>query len=853
MRMNIFHKVALQGLMRNRTRTFVTVLGVVLSAAMFTGIVTFGTSLMQYLVNVEIAKGGEWHVVFSGADASFVQERKKDPEAEGAFSYENLGYALLENIKEESAEKPYLFVAGFGEEALEELPIHLTSGRMPENSGEILIPSHVAIKAGVRIPVGEPLTLSLGQRKDEGVVLTQCDPYQEGEELTVSQERTCLVTGTYERPGFELHEAPGYTVITRSDKGVQPDGYTVFVRLSNPRKVKTYAAEQESGGARALNENLLRFLGVTDNRILQAFLYVVGGVLATIIMVASVFLIYNSFHISLSERVHQFGILMSVGATSRQLRGSVLFEGLCIGSMGIPFGILAGIGSIRLLLPVVSEHFGNISASAANGVSLELAVSFSALVGAAVISMITILISAWIPAKKAASIPVLECIRQTNEIRTEGKDVRVPAFVWRLYSLEGALALKNFKRNQKRYRGVILSLTFSVVLTVSGSAFNTTLKRMEKAYTAQGADGDLSFVTANMPDEEFDRLYEKLCRTEGIERSTWQADPIYSAVTEELPGDFLSLYREAMQDSGAGNTQEFPLYTQFIEDDIFYEFIESLGFSREDYEGSEGKVLICALDAVEHVTYCTGSTMDVTLRSDGGGQEKTVSATFVDSYPLDTTFEGVPDWVFVMTAPLGMRAQFEEVEPLGGEVRKGMLFWTDTPSQTLARLQDAVMEEGILADYYFYNLAFAFDLFRNADFVINVFLYVFVFMISLIAVANVFNTISTNIRLRRRELAMLRSVGMSDGSFNRMMRFECMFYGARTLLYGAPLSVILSFLIYRVLVSVEKMEGMSFTFPWGAFALSVLEVFGIVFLTMVYATGRIRKENIIDALRDEMA
>ncbi len=202
MRMNIFHKVALQGLMRNRTRTFVTVLGVVLSAAMFTGIVTFGTSLMQYLVNVEIAKGGEWHVVFSGADASFVQERKKDPEAEGAFSYENLGYALLENIKEESAEKPYLFVAGFGEEALEELPIHLTSGRMPENSGEILIPSHVAIKAGVRIPVGEPLTLSLGQRKDEGVVLTQCDPYQEGEELTVSQERTCLVTGTYERPGF---------------------------------------------------------------------------------------------------------------------------------------------------------------------------------------------------------------------------------------------------------------------------------------------------------------------------------------------------------------------------------------------------------------------------------------------------------------------------------------------------------------------------------------------------------------------------------------------------------------------------------------------------------------------------
>ena len=253
------------------------------------------------------------------------------------------------------------------------------------------------------------------------------------------------------------------------------------------------------------------------------------------------------------------------------------------------------------------------------------------------------------------------------------------------------------------------------------------------------------------------------------------------------------------------------------------------------------------------MTYGTGSTRNITLCSESGTQEKTVSAVFVDSYPLDTTFEQVPDWIFVMTVPVGRRVQFEEVEPLGGEVRKGMLFWTDTPSQTLAGLQDTVMEQGIMADYVFYNLASAFDLFRNTDFVINVFLFVFVFMISLIAVANVFNTISTNIRLRRRELAMLRSVGMTDCSFNRMMRFECMFYGMRTLLYGVPLSVLMSFLIYQALVSVERMEGMRFSLPWGALAVSVMEVFGIVFLTMVYATGRIRKENIIDALRDEMA
>ena len=513
-------------------------------------------------------------------------------------------------------------------------------------------------------------------------------------------------------------------------------------------------------------------------------------------------------------------------------------------------GILAGIGSIRLLLPVVSEHFGSISTS---GVPMELAVSVSALTGAAAVSLVTILISAWIPARKAACIPVLECIRQTNEIRTEGKAVRVPKRIWKLYGLEGALALKNFKRNKKRYRGVILSLTFSMVLTMCGSAFNTTLKTLMKELTAEGADGDLSFVTANMSDEEFAGLYERLSRTEGVRKSTWQANPVYSAVTEELPEDFLKPYREAMGDDSTGRTQQVPLYTQFIEDDLYYEFLKTLGFSREEYEGPDAKVLMCAVDSREHVTWCTGSTMTFTLRSTSGAQDKTVRASFVDNYPLDTTFENVPDWFFVMTVPMEMRDRFTEVEPLGGDVQKGMLFWTDTPSQTLARLQDTVMEQGIMADYFFYNLASAFDLFRNAGFVINVFMYVFVLMISLIAVANVFNTISTNIRLRRRELAMLRSVGMSDLSFNRMMRFECIFYGMRTLMYGVPLSGILSFLIYRALMSVERMEGMYFKFPWGALAVSVLGVFGIVFVTMIYATGRIRRENIIDALQDEMA
>lgn len=850
MTVNIFHKVAVQSLKNNQARTLVTILGVALSAALFTGIAAFGTSLIDYLIRGEIAKGGDWHVVCSDADASLLKELKEDPRTEHVTTYQNIGYALLEGAGEMSAAKPYLFFAEVGEEAWEDLPIHLTIGRMPENSQEILIPDHIAVKAGVRISTGDTLTLAVGDREAEGRKLTQCDPYREGEHLTGTREQTFTVTGIYERPGFELHEFPGYTVITGPDPGGLAGSCSAYIKLWDPWKAQNFAESKKDRSSFAINENLLRFMGISDNRLFNAFLYTVGGMLVLIIMTASVFLIYNSFQISLNERIHQFGILMSVGATARQLKGLVFFEGLCIGCMGIPPGIVAGIGCIRLLLPVVSGRFGGMTGS---GVSMELAVSVSALGAAAVISMITILISAWIPAKKAASIPVLECIRQTGEICMEGKDVRTPKLLWKVYGLEGVLAWKNFKRNKRRYRGVIISLTFSVVLTVTGSAFNTTLKQMTRGHMTEVADGDISLIIKDLPEEEFLRLRDRLQETEGIKRSTWQINPVYTAVTDGLPDDFLRQYREGMGEDTTGSRQQIPVYTQFIEEDLYDEFLHELGLPVEEYSGPDGKVLMCAADVQEHVTYLTGSTVDFTFLSADGGQEKTVCAVFADHYPLDTTFEKVPDWMFVMTVPMERKAQFDGVEPsLQGRVQRGILFWTDTPSQTLAELQNAILEEGVTMDYMIYNLSAAFDLFRNMSFVLNIFTYLFVFLISLIAVANVFNTISTNIRLRRRELAMLRSVGMSDQSFNRMMRFECAFYGMRTLLYGVPLSILLSWLIYRVLMSVEEMD-MAFSFPWGALAVSMLGVFAVVFVTMIYATGRIRKEHIIDGLRDELA
>ncbi|MDE6917400.1 MAG: ABC transporter permease, partial [Lachnospiraceae bacterium] len=124
--MNIFHKLALQGLKKNRTRTVVTVVGVVLSAALFTAVATFGTSLLQYLIDGSKLKCGGWHINFVDVDLDFARERMADSEVADAVLYENIGYALLDGAK--SAEKTYLFVAGFRGETFASLPVSLISG-----------------------------------------------------------------------------------------------------------------------------------------------------------------------------------------------------------------------------------------------------------------------------------------------------------------------------------------------------------------------------------------------------------------------------------------------------------------------------------------------------------------------------------------------------------------------------------------------------------------------------------------------------------------------------------------------------------------------------------------------------
>lgn len=850
--MNILNKVALQGLKKNRTRTVVTIIGVILSVAMITAVATFGVSLLSYMADGAAKKYGNWHVAFLDVASSFVQEQMNDKEVLNTVTFDNIGYALVDGAK--NPNKPYFFVAGFNQKTFDALPITLLSGRLPENSSEIVISGKVTTNSTTSYAIGDTLSIAIGNRMNGNEKLGQNNPYT-SEIFVPQEERNYTIVGVCQTPAFEEDFSPGYTLITRTDTTDLVNELSLFVTLKNPRKVYSYVDKTAANRTYILNNYVLRFMGLdATDKIFNALLYSVGGIVVAIIMIGSIFLIYNSFSISLNERTQQIGILSSVGATSKQLRNSVLFEGACIGVIGIPIGIVVGIVSIGFVISVVDKNFESVLYT---NVPLTLNVSVFAIVGAATVSIITILISAYIPARKSANTPVMECIRQTNEVKVESKAVRTSKLTQSIYGLEGILALKNFKRNKKRYRSIVLSLVLSVVLFVSTSAFVIDLKQASEQAKVV-TDYDIGFGTQDMSDSEMLQLYDKLKNTNGVYESSYQTFTEYLCTVSA--SELSDAYWETTGEHSLNETIDLKIGIQFIDDNTYMKFVNDLGLTGNQ---QSGKMIVVAKmennsNDVEGVNdlrdMFINSSMDFTIIPQTNKEPKVaqnVNATFVEFMPLDTPpmIGGLEQRPYYLqgVVPWSLKEKFISSDT----IVKGLTFKSRNPSQSVAEMKAVIESAGITSTYILLDTSEMLEESQNYIFIANVFAYTFIIMISLIAVANVFNTISTNIKLRRRELAMLRSVGMSDKDFNKMMCFECIFYGVRALIFGLPLAILSSWLIYKGML-IGGADNLDFILPWFSIGVSVFSVFLVIFITMLYAVSKIRRENIIDALRDDM-
>ncbi|MCL1890467.1 MAG: ABC transporter permease [Coriobacteriia bacterium] len=860
--MNIIYKLTMQSLLKNRTRTIVTIIGVILSVAMITAVTAFIASLQNNLINGYIERNGDWQMKFMDVDSVFVQKVSSDDEVRVASVMQNIGYAELDSGL--NPIKPYLYIMGMDDTAFNSMAVHLTEGRLPKNNNEILIPEHLLTNGGIAYKIGDSLTLPVGERLIEGQKAGQNTPFQDGDGVEYASEifsaldtKTYTVVGFCTRPGLEPFSAPGYTAITKTDTELA-SGLDVYVSLKSPSKIYSFAEKVAGEYNHEFNRELLRYYGVSTNDNFNAILYSLGGILIALIMIGSILLIYNSFAISVSERARLFGILSSVGATKEQLRKSVLFEGAFIGLIGIPLGLLAGIGGIGITLKLLGSALNSVFTSDSG---FSLVVSLPAMIIAAAVGALTIFISATIPAKKAVKKSTIEAIRQTDDIKLKAKAVKSSKIVGVLFGFEGTLALKNFKRNKKRYRSTVISLFMSVVLFISASAFGMYLtEATEMTMTDVGYDiaFDSQSSSWHLEDEQLLPLYDTMKAASGVYRGAYLNYVTCSAPAHK--SDFTERYLEYLSNvSNVRDEATCYLTINFLDDVTYQHYLDSLGLSSDEYGISQEKLVAVAkytgydpglqrtvnIDVFKEKSIMLDVTAGSTFEQWEGASSHKIALTIVEAMPegfLSTQFNGVD-----AIAPYSDIAKFQAPKEAFSGI--GMAFSSHDPMKSAAEMEVMIKDAGIVSGYNLFNAAEALAQTHNVILVLNIFTYGFVILISLITIANVFNTVSTSVNLRRREFAMLRSVGMNNRGFNKMMNFECVFYGLKSLLYGLPIAVAITYLIYR---AVLNGVDVSFTLPWSSIAISIFSVFFVVFVTMLYAVGKVKKTNVIDALRDEV-
>lgn len=872
--MNIFHKVTLKTLQKNKTRTLVTIIGIILSAAMFTAVTTFISSLQSFMMEIAVYENGDWHGSLYAANRDKVLELKNNNEIAQVAISENIGYSLIADSV--NKDKPYLHILGADELFMSAMPIHLITGHLPENSSEIILPKHLKVNGGISHSIGDTLILEIGDRKSSGVVLDQNNPYMDGksgekEELVIRENQTYKVVGFYERPAFESFSALGYSAVTVSDGSANPEmTFNTYFKMKNPKDVYGFLQEQSRGGGFSAgfdNRDVLMFSGASRYDSFFTVLYSLAAILMGIIMFGSISLIYNAFAISVSERTKQFGLLSSIGATKKQIRNSVLYEALFVSAIGIPFGIIFGIIGIGITLVCVEGLFASIYNGGDGNISLSLSVDLWSVAIAAVISLITVLISAWIPSGRVSKITAMEAIRQSNDIAIKGKKVKTSKLTYKLFGLEGMIARKQFKRSRKKYRATVISLFMSIVLFISASSFSSYLKdSVEDVFETRNYD--IMYYIA--PDEatslNISDIYSALKNVTGVTGSNYSSTQYGKP---QIPKEYLTdEYIKANE-----NTAESAIVFA-VDDETWMKFLEDKGFDPALYMNKDAPLGI-ALSAIGRFNYATQiyenydvfsvDKADFNLlvldreRLDKLSEEERGKLENIDDYyiPAPMTVGAIVDEL-----PMGINANYQSagitimypaslidlvIPDIDQQNPVWMYFKADNHSIVYDKMTEVLntnnLNNGSLVDY-----AASSETDRNLIIIINVFSYGFIVLISLIAVANVFNTISTNINLRRREFAMLKSVGMTQKGFNKMMNFECLMYGVKSLLWGSPVSVGVTYLIYR---SISSGYTTGFYVPWQAMVIAVFSVFGVVFATMMYSMSKINKENPIDALRNE--
>lgn len=856
--MNILNKMSIKNLKLNKKRTISTIIGIILSCALICAVATMVTSFQATLVENAINETGYYHLKISNVTDENIKTLKNNRDIKDIYTVNEIGYGKLENGQNE--DKPYLKLYSMDNTVFKDLKFNLIEGKFPTNENELIISKHIIYNGKVDYKIGDKIRIDIGTRKSlDNYDLDYSNPYnEEDEQLVNNQEYEFTVVGIIERPNynFENYSDPGYTIISTNINSGTEEAY---ISLKNPKEYKTSIAnilgasnynevvshtndlnKKLNYEKFSLNDELLRWeaFAFSDDTVLM--LYTVAGVVIFIIIFTSVFCIRNSFAIATTEKMKMYGMLASVGATKKQIKKNVISEAMILGLIGIPLGIISGIFAVIVLIKIVNSIAGEFMLGNVEGIIVKI--SILPILLSVLLSMITIYISALSSAKKASKVSPIDLLRNTNEIKIKSSKLKTPKIIEKLFKTGGVLAYKNLKRSKKKYRTTVISLAVSIFIFIAMSSllanmFDVTSNYYEDydynimIYCRGNKQEDVDRITKLSNIDEYFVLYEnkqslkikdlsKINEIEGIEL---QEDGYY----DEEEDKFIL--------SGEGKVSNLQVLA--LDNETWNKYVKKIGANSEKvkntgilcdtylYYNDSGKQLETRI-----YKYSVGDT--ITGKLDSKETSFKVGAiTDIKPYGVEKSYYdggylvvNLDDYKNMNFEPTYISIQSSNTDGLIEEIKNANI------NVGYFNLEEQVKEEKAMV------------------LIIKIFLYGFIAVITLIGVTNIFNTITSNMELRQKEFAMLKSVGMTKKEFNRMINLETIFYSIKALLYGIALGLLGTFALYKAF-SVKFESGMYI--PIKPIVISIIAVFILVFIIMKYSMAKINKQNTIETIRNE--
>ena len=829
--MNLLNRLTVKNLKLNKKRTTVTIIGIILATALICGVATLVSSYLESTKEFIKKTQGDYHYEFINVPIKEAFNIPNNENIESSYNTHTYDYTQVSDD---------VFVQLAQLTNIEKMGIQIEEGRLPQGEREIAVTEN-----NYSEKIGDKITLNLS---DKGIIEYTIVGIVNITDDSLNKQNNSK--------GKEYFTA--LAQIKSLDKDAKVNVYVKFKNLNeridtaaeilgiDKTTLNTLETNNRAKTEKNLFENETNKYAIRGNaRLIQIesgdyidstleMVFAISAIIMVIVILTSVFCIKNSFEISITEKVKQYGMISSLGATSKQIKKNVLYEAFRLGIIGIPLGVLFGTLVIFIVLKIVEK----ISGSNLLGMNLIFSTNLLVITLSIILSIITIYLSARKASKKASKISPIEAIRSNEDIKINPKKLKSPKFIKGIFGIGGDIAYKNLKRNKKKFRTAIVSIVMCVTVFIAMNTF------INDVYKAKTATTEIKNYTILVYGDDYEFL-QTMAKELNLDRySIIRTNFVYNETLEDHKSE------EAKQSTDV-NLKGTPIVSVISLGNEEYErYIEQFGLKYEDVK-DKGILYDSYTETIETeertrhrviriLDYKEGDVITSKLNSPEINVDFSVEiAKVTDIKPLGLDSLGENATIIISDE---MMDKIGDASPFG----RSLCIDTENDKEIEEKINDNYMNSGHISNVTNYANEIREE--QAISLTISIFLYGFVIATALIGITNIFNTITTSMELRQKEFAHLKAIGMTRKEFNKMISLESLFYILKSLIIAIPLGLILSYIIH---LAFEINLEMPYEFPIIGILISIIVASLLIISIMRYSLRKIKKQNIIETMRRE--